>query len=140
VAFLVVAAFLLTNKVWSQQFVLWLVPLAVLARPRWGAFLAWQACELAYFFGFYQILLRTSGGKSLMPEKWFALIGLARWVAVAVLCGLVIREILRPELDVVRSGGADDPEGGVLNDEPPPGPEPSAGGVWTPDGEPARTG
>ncbi|MGE0216472.1 glycosyltransferase family 87 protein, partial [Mycolicibacterium sp.] len=31
VAFLVVAAFLLTNKVWSPQFSLWLVPLAVLA-------------------------------------------------------------------------------------------------------------
>jgi len=116
VAFLVVAAFLLTNKVWSQQFVLWLIPLAVLARPKWGAFLAWQACELAYFFGFYQILLRTAGGKSLMPEKWFALIGLARWVAVAVLCGLVVREILHPEYDVVRADGSDDPDGGVLTD------------------------
>ncbi len=119
VAFLVVAVFLLTSKVWSQQFVLWLIPLAVLARPKWTAFLAWQACELAYFFGFYQILLRTAGGKSLMPEKWFALIGLARWVAVAVLCALVVREILRPELDVVRSEGIEDPEGGVLNDPPP---------------------
>ena len=28
------AAFLLTNKVWSPQFVLWLLPLAVLAWPR----------------------------------------------------------------------------------------------------------
>jgi uncharacterized membrane protein len=139
VAFLVVAAFLLTNKVWSQQFVLWLVPLAVLARPRWGAFLAWQACELAYFFGFYQILLRTAGGKSLMPEKWFALIGLARWVSVAVLCGLVIREILRPELDVVRAGGVDDPEGGVLGDDPPPGREPVKAGGWVDDGERVST-
>jgi uncharacterized membrane protein len=119
VAFLVVAAFLLTNKVWSQQFVLWLVPLAVLARPRWTAFLAWQAAELAYFFGFYQILLRAAGGKSLMPDKWFALIGLARWVAVAVLCGIVVREILHPEYDVVRAGGEDDPEGGVLVDPHP---------------------
>ena len=33
-AFLVVAAFLLTNKVYSPQYVLWLLPLAVLARPR----------------------------------------------------------------------------------------------------------
>ena len=118
VAFLVVAAFLLTNKVWSQQFVLWLVPLAVLARPKWTAFLAWQAAELAYFFGFYQILLRAAGAKSLMPEKWFALIGLARWVAVAVLCAVVIREVLHPEYDVVRAGGVDDPEGGVLVDPP----------------------
>lgn len=32
-AFLIVAAFLITGKVWSQQYVLWLIPLAVLARP-----------------------------------------------------------------------------------------------------------
>ena len=32
--FLVVAAFLIISKVWSQQFVLWLLPLVVLARPR----------------------------------------------------------------------------------------------------------
>ena len=32
-AFLTVAAFLLVNKVWSPQFSLWLVPLAVLALP-----------------------------------------------------------------------------------------------------------
>ena len=38
--FLVVAAFLLTNKVWSPQYSLWLVPLAVLALPRWKPLLA----------------------------------------------------------------------------------------------------
>jgi uncharacterized membrane protein len=119
-AFLVVAAFLLTNKVWSQQFVLWLVPLAVLARPRWRAFLIWQACELAYFFSFYQILLRVSNGKRpVLPEAAFTLASIARWVSVAVLCGLVVREALRPELDVVRRNGDDDPEGGVLDETPP---------------------
>ncbi len=48
-AFLVVAAFLIFSKVWSQQFVLWLLPLVVLARPRWWAFLAWQFAEVCYF-------------------------------------------------------------------------------------------
>ncbi len=42
VAFLVVAAFLLTNKVWSPQFSLWLVPLAVLALPHRRILLAWM--------------------------------------------------------------------------------------------------
>jgi uncharacterized membrane protein len=49
IAFLVVAAFLIVNKVYSPQYVLWLLPLAVLARPRWRDLLIWQACELAYF-------------------------------------------------------------------------------------------
>ncbi|MER2137033.1 MAG: glycosyltransferase 87 family protein, partial [Arthrobacter sp.] len=39
--FLIVAAFILTNKVYSPQFVLWLVPLLALARPRWRDFLIW---------------------------------------------------------------------------------------------------
>jgi uncharacterized membrane protein len=123
VAFLVVATFLLTNKVWSQQFVLWLIPLAVLARPRWGAFLAWQACELAYFFGFYQILLRTSGGKAVLPEVAFTWASVARWLSLAVLCGLVVYEALRPDADVVRRNGEDDPDGGPLDESTgPPGP------------------
>jgi uncharacterized membrane protein len=49
IAFLVVAAFLLVNKVYSPQYVLWLLPLAALARPRWRDLLVWQACELVYF-------------------------------------------------------------------------------------------
>jgi uncharacterized membrane protein len=49
IAFLVVAAFLIVNKVYSPQYVLWLLPLAVLARPRWRDLLIWQSCELLYF-------------------------------------------------------------------------------------------
>ncbi|MCW2759291.1 MAG: hypothetical protein JWO46_3037, partial [Nocardioidaceae bacterium] len=48
-AFLIVAAFLLVNKVYSPQYALWLLPLAVLARPRWRDQVIWQACELFYF-------------------------------------------------------------------------------------------
>ena len=44
-AFLVVAAFLLTNKVWSPQFSLWLVPLAVLALPHRRILLAWMTVD-----------------------------------------------------------------------------------------------
>ncbi len=49
VAFLVVAAFLITNKVYSPQYVLWLLPLLVLARPRWRDWLIFTAAELFYF-------------------------------------------------------------------------------------------
>jgi len=38
VFFLVLAVFLLSNKVWSPQYVIWLVPLVVLCRPRFWAY------------------------------------------------------------------------------------------------------
>jgi uncharacterized membrane protein len=48
---------------------------------------------------------------------------LLRDIAVIVLCALVIRQIYRPELDLVRSRGqVDDPSGGVFEwaaDAPP---------------------
>ena len=54
--FLVVAAFLLTNKVYSPQYVLWLMPLAVLARPRWRDLLIWQAGEVVHFVGIWMLI------------------------------------------------------------------------------------
>ncbi|MFI7430978.1 glycosyltransferase family 87 protein [Micromonospora sp. NPDC049836] len=114
-AFLVVAAFLIFSKVWSQQFVLWLLPLAVLARPRWGAFLAWQLAEVGYFVAFYGELLGTATSRPVFPEGVFVLAATFRLVTVVVLCGFVIRDILRPERDAVRSTYADDPDGGVLD-------------------------
>jgi uncharacterized membrane protein len=117
VAFLVVAAFLIFSKVWSQQYVLWLLPLIVLARPRWGAIMAWSFAEIGYFTAFYAELL-GAGGKPVIPEGTFVLASSLRLITVAVLAGLVIREIWRPELDVVRQTYADDPDGGVLDAAP----------------------
>ncbi|MBG6139660.1 glycosyltransferase family 87 protein [Longispora fulva] len=114
-AFLVLAAFLLTGKVWSQQYVLWLIPLAVLARPRWGAFLAWQAAEIGYFIAFYGELLGASGGKQAFPEWVFVTASGLRLGTLAVLCGFVVRDILKPREDIVRDTYADDPDGGVLD-------------------------
>ncbi|WIM96534.1 glycosyltransferase 87 family protein [Actinoplanes oblitus] len=113
-AFLVVAFFLIFSKVWSQQYVLWLVPLIVLARPKWGAILAWTVAEIGYFAAFYAELI-GAGGKPVIPEGTFVLASALRLITVAVLCGLVIREIWRPELDVVRQtyGGADPDAGPV---------------------------
>jgi uncharacterized membrane protein len=107
-AFLVVAAFVLTNKVWSQQFVLWLLPLAVLARPRWRAMLGWQAIEVAYLLAFLRVVIAGKDDYSLVQTS------LARWLAVAVLAGLVVAEAMRPQRDPLRGPGLTDPDAGPL--------------------------
>lgn len=117
---LTVVAFLLTNKVWSPQYVLWLLPLVVLARPRWPTFLAWQAAEVCYFVAIWFYLLHVTGsGDGIGPPTYFTAVVL-RAATVTVLAVLVIRDVLRPERDAVRKTGgpddavADDPGGGVL--------------------------
>jgi Predicted integral membrane protein len=112
-SFLVVAAFLLTSKVWSQQFVLWLIPLAALARPRWGAFLVWQTAEIAYFLGFYAHLLNLEG-VSVMPEAVYVYISAARWWALLLLALFVVRDVLVPRNDLVWATYGEDPDGGAF--------------------------
>ncbi len=116
--FLTVLAFLLTNKVWSPQYSLWLVPLALLARPRWRPFLVWQAAEaLVLFTRFYFFVGNSAPGKGI--DVWWFLTAVAlRDVALMVFAGFVVRDVLRPDLDPVRADGADDPAGGVLDEAP----------------------
>ncbi|MCH9641102.1 MAG: glycosyltransferase family 87 protein [Actinomycetia bacterium] len=112
VVFLVVAAFLLTNKVWSPQFSLWLVPLAVLALPHRRILLAWMTIDMLVWV---PRMLYLFGEQNMgLPEQWFTATVLLRDIAVITLCGLVIRQIYRPELDLVRRDGVDDPAGGVF--------------------------
>lgn len=54
--FLIVAAFLLVNKVYSPQFVLWLIPLLVLALPNWRDFLIFSVIELLHFWAIWGYL------------------------------------------------------------------------------------
>ena len=125
VAFLVVAAFLLTNKVWSPQFSLWLVPLAVLALPHRRILLAWMTIDMLVWV---PRMLYLFGEQNMgLPEQWFTATVLLRDIAVITLCALVVRQIYRPELDLVRCHGVDDPAGGVFAqaaDNPP---------AWLPD-------
>ncbi|MBS9533799.1 DUF2029 domain-containing protein [Mycobacterium sp. M1] len=120
-AFLTVAAFLLTGKVWSPQFSLWLVPLAVLALPHRRVLLAWMTLDaLVWVPRMYYLYGADKRG---LTEPWFTGTVLVRDLAVLVLCGLVIRQIYRPAHDLVRWGGRlDDPAGGVFDaavDAPP---------------------
>ncbi|MDT0445997.1 glycosyltransferase family 87 protein [Streptomyces johnsoniae] len=115
-AFLVVALFILTNKVYSPQYVLWLVPLAVLARPRWRDFLIWQGCEVLYFLGIWMYLayLNSEDQQGLAPGGYQLAI-LLHLLGTLYLCAMVVRDVLRPENDPIRRDGSDDPGGGVLD-------------------------
>lgn len=120
-AFLVVAAFLLTNKVWSPQFSLWLVPLAALALPHRRILLAWMTIDALVWVP--RMLYLFGDPKLGLPEQFFTTTVLLRDIAVVGLCALVIRAIYRPQFDLVRDGGlVDDPSGGVFDgaaDNPP---------------------
>src|SRR5438874_458532 len=87
--------FLLTNKVWSPQYSLWLVPLAVLAVPRWKLVLAWMTIDalvwmprMAFYLG-----VDPNNAKKGLPADWFLGFVMVRDVAVIGLCALVIYEI-----------------------------------------------
>jgi uncharacterized membrane protein len=115
IAFLLVAGFLLLNKVWSPQYSLWLLPLAVLARPRWRALLLWQATEALLWVP--RMLWYLGVDNRGVKVEWFFLGVALRDVAVLVLMALVVRDVLHPDEDVVRNTwpGVDDPAGGVLD-------------------------
>jgi uncharacterized membrane protein len=115
--FLVVAAFLLTNKVWSPQYSLWLIPLAVLAVPRWKPLLAWMTLDavvwmprMAFYLG-----VDLNNAKRGLPAEWFLGFVVVRDLIVLGLCILVIHEIYHPARDLIRAAGDDDPAGGILD-------------------------
>src|SRR6516162_9732965 len=126
VFFLVLAVFLLSNKVWSPQYVVWLVPLVVLCRPRFWAYAAWQVAEVSYFFAIWAYLITIGIDAGIVPPGavggitpgvYFAAL-LARFAAVVLLAALVVRDILRPEADLVRAAGDDDQAGGGRDGAP----------------------
>lgn len=144
--FLLVAGFLLTNKVWSPQYSLWLVPLAVLALPHRRILLAWMTIDALVWVPrmFYYLGVGNKG----LPEQWFTATVVVRDLAVLALCAMIIRQIYRPDEDLVRGAGVDDPVGGVLDGAPDAPPRWLPGWLrpevpvqaWSVSGPPARVG
>lgn len=123
VLFLVVAAFAVTNKVYSPQYVLWLIPLAVLARPKWRDFLIWQLGEVMYFVAIWWFLVGYGAeDQKGMTQQWYAVFTFLHIAVTLWLAAMVVRDILAPQHDVVRTDGwpehEDDPGGGVLDGAP----------------------
>jgi uncharacterized membrane protein len=116
-AFLVVAAFLLVNKVYSPQYVLWMLPLAVLARPRWVDQLIWQLAEVFYWVTIWMHIgnMLDPGGDG-VPDRIYWLAVAVRIAATGYLMALVVRDIVQPWHDPVRADAVtDDPAGGVVD-------------------------
>ena len=112
IGFLVVAAFLLVNKVYSPQYVLWLLPLAVLARPRWRDLLIWQACEVLYFAAVWIYLGGWLAPSSGTDPTAYQLAIVVRVLGELYLVALVVRDVWTgsdPDLD---SADLDAVEGG----------------------------
>ena len=102
-AFLYVAAFCVSNKVYSPQYVLWLLPLAALARPRWREYLVWQGSQVWYAVSVWLYLAAGDKLQGLngVNYAWMILLTIAftLWFS-----GLIVRDVLRPSDDIVRTG------------------------------------
>ncbi|WP_413466982.1 glycosyltransferase family 87 protein [Gordonia sp. WA4-43] len=118
--FLAVAGFLLVNKVWSPQYSLWLVPLAVLAIPHTRLLLAWMTLDALIWVPRMSLFLEAE--RRWLPDQWFTAAVVLRGLMVLVLCAVVLWQIWHPRDDLVRRGNDgrwyDDPAGGVLDGAP----------------------
>lgn len=122
VGFLVLTAFLLTNKVYSPQYVLWALPFLAMARPKWRTYLVWLGGEWIYNIAIWghlgQYLNSGSGGHGLFWLATLLRLGTEAYAAI-----VVARAALDPAHDLVRQDAAgrayaDDPSGGVLDGAP----------------------
>ncbi|WP_026556367.1 glycosyltransferase 87 family protein [Arthrobacter sp. 35W] len=116
-AFLLVAAYTLTDKHAAPEQAVWLLPLLALAHPKWRAVLLWQVAAVLHFLALMLFLGRELGGvnaQHAIDMPYFVLAALLYGLATIAVVGLVVRDVLDPGFDVVRRAGADDPQGGVL--------------------------
>lgn len=94
--FLIIAAFLLFNKVWSPQYSLWLVIPAVLALPRWRLLLTWMAVDMLV----WPVLMWHMHGadNNGLPSEFLDVVVLTCTGLLVVLVVCVVRQMLGKNL------------------------------------------
>ena len=92
-AFLIVVAFCLVNKVYSPQYMLWFLPLAVLARPKVVDWVVFSAGELIYWGAVWSYLAGNLYAGDGEPRGY--------WVAIIVRMGTQIWFVTRVVRDIV---------------------------------------
>lgn len=128
--------FLLLHKVHSPQYTLWLVPMFVLLRIRWGWIVAYLLADIAMGIGifrwFYEIFYGQRGGIFDGLAAQAVMVGV--WGRAALLVGLfyaflVARSTVDDDPDTDPEGGEPDPDGsldpGGSGDGPPAGRAPA---------------
>ncbi|MFM9151958.1 MAG: mannosyltransferase [Candidatus Planktophila sp.] len=98
VSFIVLALVMVASKVYSPQYVLWLVPLAVIAittRKDLHAFWIWQIAEVIYHVAIWQHLATVTGAKFGLPLTGYALISLVRIAACLYFVAVLIKKAAR---------------------------------------------
>lgn len=114
-AFLLVAGWLLVDKGYTPQQVLWLVPLVALARPCVRDWAVWTVAEMLYWWAVWAHLGGDSAPGDGGPDVVYLAAVVLRWGVLLWLVGQVARDVRRPWLDPVRGASVDDPVGGVLD-------------------------
>jgi uncharacterized membrane protein len=95
VSFIVLALVMIASKVYSPQYILWLVPLAVIAmstRKDLHAFWIWQIAEVIYHVAIWQHLATVTGAKFGLPLGGYALITLIRILACLYFVGVLVKK------------------------------------------------
>lgn len=116
---LIVGCFVLLGKVYSPQFVIWLIPLVVLAMPRARVFLIWQAAEVFHWASVWLISAKITsqgaiGTGHYLLETLYGLGIAAHMLALIWILVLVVRDILAPASSCAP---AQDPLAGPVADD-----------------------
>jgi uncharacterized membrane protein len=105
-AFLTMFAFILFNKQYSMQYVIWLAALAVIAIAKLSSkhqfsllylYALWQASELAFQYGFFQNILTSTYANTQTPISpqisglTFGVIGVFRYLIAIAFTGLLAK-------------------------------------------------